>query len=230
VNFDREETVDTIVWYIHQLFGPEPIAYDCSGVSGQVGGAVFGKHLIDGRALFYIAPDWRTYTVEMEVPQVKGKMKLLPLPAWKKGGSRTSVWGGSGVAITRATKNPELAWKLAKTLYFDRKELGKRFKATNILPALKDAWDLPEFNEPNAAFGGQKLGAMYAALAPEAPADWSTPWKTMGEDRVIDAALRAMAYYRTRGEGGLREQIRRELRATRLHLEKYMGRNLLAKR
>jgi len=229
VNFDRPETVDTIVWYIRQLFGPERIAYDCSGVSGQVGGAVFGKALTDGLALFYIAPDWRTHSIAMEVPGVAGKMKLMPLPAWKKGGPRTSVFGGSGLAITRATKNPELAWKLAKTLYFDKKELGRRFKGTNILPPLKDAWDLPEFNEPNAFYSGQKLGAMFAALAPEAPADWSTPWKTMGEDRLMDAALRAVAYYRQKGEAGLREQIRAELRASRLHLEKYMGRNLLAK-
>src|SRR6185503_17296827 len=93
VNFDREETVDTVVWYIHQLFGPERIAYDCTGVSGQVGGTVFGKALTDGVALFYIAPDWRTHSFEMEVPAVAGKMKLMPLPVWKKGGRRTSVFG-----------------------------------------------------------------------------------------------------------------------------------------
>jgi arabinosaccharide transport system substrate-binding protein len=229
VNFDREETVDTILWYIRQLFGPERIAYDCSGVSGQVGGTVFSKALTDGLALFYIAPDWRTYAVETEVPTVAGKMKLMPLPAWKKGGRRTSTWGGSGLAITRQSKNPELAWELAKTLYFDKKELGKRFKGTNILPALVDAWDLPEFSAPNPKFSGQRLGTMYAALAPDAPPDWSTPYKTMGEDRVMDAALRAIAYYKEKGEVGLRERIKSELRASRLHLEEYIGRNRLMK-
>ena len=96
------------------------------------GGTVFSKALTDGLALFYIAPDWRTYTVEMEVPNVAGKMKLIPLPGWEKGGRRTSTWGGSGVAITRATKNPELAWELAKTLYFDKKELGKWMDANFV--------------------------------------------------------------------------------------------------
>ena len=62
MNFDREETVDTIVWYLHQIFGPERIAYDCGG-GAQVGGAVFNKALNDGLALFYIAPDWRTHSV-----------------------------------------------------------------------------------------------------------------------------------------------------------------------
>ena len=28
-------------------------------------------------------------------------------------------------------------------------------------------------------FSGQKLGAIFAALAPDAPPDWSTPYKTI---------------------------------------------------
>jgi hypothetical protein len=51
----------------------------------------------------------------------------------------------------------------------------------------------------------------------------------MGDDRVGDAMLRAVAYYREKGEVGLREQIRRELRAAREHLETYIGRNRLVK-
>ena len=230
VNFDQPRTADTIVWYLRQVFGPERIAYDCSGGGGQVGGAVFNKALTDGLALFYVAPDWRTHTTEMEVPGVRGRMKLMPLPAWERGGRRTSVWGGSGLAITRATKDKDLAWEFAKTVYFDRAELGRRFAYTNILPALKDAWDLPEFHEPNQFFSGQKLGALYAALAPETPADWSTPYSRMGENKLGDVTMRAAAYYRERGEDGLYEKITKELRAARLHLEGYINRNVLAKR
>ncbi|HEX6274743.1 MAG TPA: extracellular solute-binding protein, partial [Polyangiaceae bacterium] len=162
VNFDREETVDTILWYLRQMFGPERIAYDCG--ANIVGGAVFNKALNDGLALFYVAPDWRTHSVRMEVPGVAGKMKLMPLPAWKRGGRRTSVWGGSGLAIAKNTKHPELAWKLAKFLYFDKSQLGPRFKHTNILPALKDAWGAPEFSEPQPFFSNQPVGALFAEL------------------------------------------------------------------
>src|SRR5262245_56886463 len=227
VSFDREETVDTILWYLRQQFGPERIAYDCG--ANLVGGAVFNKALNDGLALFYIAPDWRTHSIEMEVPGVAGKMKLMPLPAWKKGGRRTSVWGGSGLAIARHTANPELAWQLAKYLYFERSQLGARFKLTNILPALKDAWDAPQFNAPNPFFSGEPLGARYAELAPEAPSDWFTPYKQRGDDLVGDAMLRAAAYYKQNGERGLREQIKKELHASRVYLEAYIGRNRLIK-
>jgi hypothetical protein len=45
----------------------------------------------------------------------------------------------------------------------------------------------------------------------------------------MDAALRAIAYYKEKGEVGLRERIKSELRASRLHLEEYIGRNRLMK-
>ena len=41
--------------------------------------------------------------------------------------------------------------------------------------------------------------------------------------------MRAVAYYKENGEVGLRERIKSELRASRLHLEKYIGRNRLVK-
>jgi arabinosaccharide transport system substrate-binding protein len=227
VNFDREETVDTILWYLRQMFGPERIAYDCG--ANLVGGAVFNKALNDGLALFYIAPDWRTNSIQMEVPGVAGKMKVMPLPAWKPGGRRTSTWGGSGLAITKGTKHPELAYALAKYLYFDKSQLGPRFRMTQILPPLKDAWSSPEFRAPNAFFSGQPLGSLYAELAPDAPPDWSTPYKTQAENFVADAMMRAAAYYKERGEAGLRERIKKELHASRVYLEGYIGRNLLAK-
>ncbi|MEY4549173.1 MAG: hypothetical protein RL685_5368, partial [Pseudomonadota bacterium] len=36
--------------------------------------------------------------------------------------------------------------------------LGERFLATNIIPPLKEAWDLPELQLPNEFWSGQKLG------------------------------------------------------------------------
>ena len=114
--------------------------------------------MIDGLVLFQWTPDWRSWVFEDEVPSLKGKMALMPLPAWKPGGRRTSVWGGTGLMIMKATKNPELAWELAKFLYFDTPELGKRFQATNILPVLKDAWNLPEFDRPNPYWSNQPIG------------------------------------------------------------------------
>src|SRR5690606_14655176 len=133
LTFNQPATVDTMLWYARQVEGKDRIAFECGW------GQPFYKAMSDGLVLFYIAPDWRTYTTQMDAPALAGKLKVMPLPAWKKGGRRTSVWGGTGLAITKASERQDLAWELAKELYFQPKELGERFAQTNIVPPLKDA-------------------------------------------------------------------------------------------
>jgi arabinosaccharide transport system substrate-binding protein len=224
VAFNNATTVDTLLWYLHQSFGPSRIAYECGW------GQSLLKSMTDGLALFYIAPDWRTYLMETEAPNLRGKMKLMPLPAWEPGGRRTSVWGGTGLSITRASEHSDLAWEFAKSLYFNPKELGRRFAFSNIIPPFKDAWALPEFQRENPYFSGQKLGALYAALAPETPEAWSTPYNTVAEGRLSEVFLHAVTHFRARGEVGLRGLVTRELADAQTYVERIMGRNVLASR
>jgi arabinosaccharide transport system substrate-binding protein len=224
VSFNSEGTVDTLIWYLHQSFGAGRIAFECGW------GQSLMKAMTDGLALFYIAPDWRTFVTQGDVPGLRGKLKLMPLPAWEPGGRRTSVWGGTGLAITKASAHPDLAWEFTKSLYFNPKELGRRFLLSNIIPPFKDAWDLPEFQQPNAYFSGQRLGALFATLAPETPEAWSTAYNSVAEGKVSEAFLRGAAHYRTRGDAGLRELLRREISAAAAYVERVMSRNVLASR
>lgn len=223
IAFNTPITVDTIVWYVRQYYGPHRIAYEAGW------GQSLMKALSDGLVLFMFAPDWRSYTTELDLPNLKGKLKLMPLPAWEKGGRRTSVWGGSGLAISRRCARPELAWELAKHLYLDPAELGARFADTNILPPLKDAWDLPEFQRPDPYYSGQPIGALYAALAPSTPPVWATPYKRVAEGKLSEVFLRAAEYYRSRGEHGLDDYVRRELDAAEAYVQRLMDRNVLAR-
>jgi arabinosaccharide transport system substrate-binding protein len=221
--FDQPKTVDTILWYLRQTQSKDRVAFECGW------GQSLLKAMSDGLALFYFAPDWRTHTTVMDMPRLKGKLKVMPLPAWQPGGRRTSVWGGSGLAIPKSNPNVELAWELAKVLYFDKAALGERFRYTGILPPLKDAWNLPEFNEPKPFFGGQRLGTLYAELAAEAPADWSTPYKQQAEGKVSEVFFRATTYFKERGETGLREFVTRELAIARAALQKDIDRNVFTR-
>lgn len=222
VAFNTEGTIDTIVWYLRQTYGPGRIAYECGW------GQSLMKAMTDGLSLFYIAPDWRTGTTEQEVPHLRGKMKLMPLPAWEEGGRRTSVWGGTGLAITKKSPNPDLDWQLAKFLYFNQHELGQRFLSTNILPPFKDAWDLPEFQRGNAYFSGQKLGALFASLAKETPPVWSTPYSPVAAGKLSEAFLRAAEHYKRHGEDGLRSMLQEELSAAEAYVTRIVERNVLA--
>jgi arabinosaccharide transport system substrate-binding protein len=222
--FNTEATVATMLWYLEQTRGKNRIAYECGW------GQSLMKAMTDGLALFYMAPDWRSYVTQQEVPNLRGKMKLLPLPAWEKGGRRTSVWGGTGLSITKASKRQELAWELAKTLYLDKPDLARRFADTNILPPFKDAWDMPEFHRQNPYFSNQPVGAMYAALAPSTPPVYATPYYELATGKLNEAFLRAAEYYEKRGTNGLEAYIRRQLGEAEGYVQRIMDRNVLAAR
>ncbi|MDQ2644606.1 MAG: extracellular solute-binding protein [Myxococcota bacterium] len=223
VGFNQPKTVDTIEWYLRQTVGPDKIAFECGW------GQPLFKAMQDGLALFFIAPDWRTHSFELDAPHLSGRFRAIPFPVWEPGGRRTSAWGGTGLAIARATEHPELAWEFAKALYFDKDSLGKRFAETAILPPLKDAWDLPELKRPFEYYGGQRLGELFAELATETPPAWGNPYSLMAENKLSEAHVRSIEYYKQYGEKGLRAQIQRELDAAEAYVRRVMDRNVLMK-
>lgn len=196
VAFDTEDLAQLFRWYIEQTRGPHKIGYDTGWGQPVV------KAMADGLVLFHWTPDWRSHVFEDEAQVVKGKMALMPLPAWTPGGRRTSVWGGTGLIIMKSTKRPDLAWELAKYLYFQPEDLGSRFKATNIIPVLKDAWNLPEFNQPNAFYSNQPIGRMYADLAAETPPVYSSPVDAVARTKLFEAYASSAAYYDKHGDAG----------------------------
>lgn len=144
VIMDNEAAVETMKWYVPMVAGPNRISADLGGA-----GSVLTQTIEEGYVLFHLCPDWMTKGFfEREIPRVSGKMALTPLPAARPGGRRTSTMGGTMVGITKNCKNPDLAWKLATRLYLDKEFLAERFANTNILPPLKDAWEMPVFKEP----------------------------------------------------------------------------------
>lgn len=205
VAFDTPLVADTIAWYVRQTAGPQPIGY--SAGSGQS----LTRAMDDGLVLFYWCPDWRTSQFEMDMPHLAGKLALMPLPAWEPGGRRTSTWGGTGLAITKACERPELAWELAKFLYLNAPDLGKRFRSMNIVPPLKDAWDLPAFEEPRSFWGGQAIGTLYADLATETPPSYVSPYSGLASTKLTEAYLSSVAHFERHGERGLLAHIQGEL-------------------
>jgi arabinosaccharide transport system substrate-binding protein len=223
VAFDSEAAVDVVCWYVKQLQGKDRIVYPAGW------GQTFSRAIIDGLCLFYICPDWRTSQIEQDIPSLRGKLDVMPLPAWEAGGPRTSTWGGTGLAITKQCSNPELAWKLAMYLYYDRSQLGERFAATNILPPLKDAWTEPAFGEPRAFWSGRRIGQAYAQLAEQTPNEQISPYQTMATGKLSEAFTNASLYHREHGEAGLREYTRSELKRCADRARQVIGRNTFLK-
>jgi len=210
---DTPITERAMLWYLRQSRGKQRIGYDVGW------GQTVMKSLSDGLVLFYWTPDWRSFWFQLHAAKNAGKVALMPLPAFEKGGRRTSVWGGAGVSISKNTKHPEAAWELVKFLYFDQPELEPRFKGTNILPPLKEAWNLPGFQEPNAYFSGQRIGKLYAELAPSTPPVYTSPIHHYAGSKLDEAFFRSAEYYELHGEQGLVDKVRSELARTQREIE-----------
>lgn len=217
--FDNEIVVDTVIWLIHQIRGENRIGFPCDW------GQPLSQAMVSGFVLFYFAPDWRTRVFQLDVPTLSGKLAMMPLPAWEEGGRRTSTWGGTGLGITKYCKDKELAWELAKFLYFRKEDLGKRFKQMNIIPALREAWEMPELDEPSEFYSGQAIGRIFADLAPSTPANYVSPYWETGHTKLIEAFVNSVNYYKKHGDEGLEDFVRGELNRTASYVRKLMSRN-----
>ncbi|HTV19834.1 MAG TPA: extracellular solute-binding protein, partial [Polyangiaceae bacterium] len=217
--FNLPGAVDTIVWYLHQTRGPGRIAYEAGW------GQPFYKAVSDGLVLFIITPDWKSGQYEMSMQSMAGKMALMPMPAWEKGGRRTSTYGMTGLAISKTTKKPELAWQLATFLYYDEADLGLRFRETNIIPPLKSAWNLPELNQPNAYFSNQAIGAEYARLAPDVPPVYPSPIYKSAMTKMDEVLTRSARYFDAHGDDGLRQAVQSELDRAEAYLQQWLRRD-----
>ncbi|MBC8133004.1 MAG: extracellular solute-binding protein [Deltaproteobacteria bacterium] len=219
IAFNSPAVAETFLWYVRQTQGPKRIAWDSGTGQSQM------KAASDGLVIFHFMPDWRSYVFQTDLPSLAGKMALMPMPAWRPGGRRTSVWGGTGLVMMKQTKQPKLAWELAKFLYFDGSELGKRFAATNIIPPVMDAWDLPEFKKQNPYYSNQAVGSSYAALARETPPVYSSAVDELAQNKLGEAYSRVVEHYKSQGEAGLPERIREELTRAADYVQRVQARN-----
>jgi arabinosaccharide transport system substrate-binding protein len=216
-------TIDTMIWYIHQTRGKDRISFPAGDGQGLY------KAMADGLVLFYFTPDWRSKVYENYAPDMKGKMAMMPLPAWEQGGCRTGSWGGTGLAITKQCKDQELAWEFAKFLYLNKQDMSERFSLLNIIPPLRDAWNLDAFKVPNEYYSGQKIGQIYAELAVQTPPDHVTPYYEMVDGKCREALTDGALYYEKYGDEGLREYVSKRLKFKVDYVQRVMDRNVFLK-
>lgn len=220
VVFDREEVVQLLMWWLELV-----AAEDAISVNFGSWGAPFFRGLAEGDYLMVIAPDWRTGSIERNLPELHGKMKLMPLPAFESGGRRTSTWGGTMLGITTATPDPDLAFALALHLYADMEILEDNFRSTNILPADREAWARPAFQEARSYWSGQQIGLEFAALADDLPVQLGHPYLQMAKAQVGNVISAAVSQWRRQQSSeGIEEFVRERLRARAAYVRLHVAR------
>lgn len=142
-----------------------------------------------GVVLGCVMPDWLAGVWKTDMPEMAGKWRLMPLPAWTKGGLRTSVQGGSMLGIPKTTEDFEASWAFAKALYLDPKAHAEFYRRVNIIPASRASWTQAVFDEPDAFFGGQPSGRLFIEQAPHVPVRSSSPYSSLALHRATDVLI-----------------------------------------
>jgi arabinosaccharide transport system substrate-binding protein len=216
---DNPVAVETLKWYIPLVAGPNMIADDPGW------GQPWVKAVEDGYLLTFTCPDWRSKFTEQQIARMAGKLALMPLPAVKPGGRRTSSWGGTMLGLTKACPNKDLAWQLAKHLYLNPEELAKRFRDTNILPALKEAWTHEAINEPRPYWSNQPIGKLYAELAGDVPPQYASPYIEFAKGKLSEVVSSCANYYKKNGEAGFAAFAEARLKGAADEVREMMKRN-----
>jgi arabinosaccharide transport system substrate-binding protein len=208
--------------------GPDPVAADAPNF--DMGG---NQKKADGYVLASFFPDWMCDIWRHEIPTLSGKMRLMPIPAWTRGGARTSVWGGTMLGIPRtAAKTPEdfeELWAFAKKLYLSRELARELWTRGSIISPVKENWSDPIYDQPEPYFGGQATGRLYIGQAPHIPTRASSPFNTIALQRT-QAALEALATEYRAHQGWTQDQL--EARALELlggaqsYIEEQIRRNV----
>lgn len=164
------------------MVGPNRIAIDAPQWSAS------GNQMrLEGRVIAQIMPDWLSGTWAMDMPGLGGKLKLMPLPAWKPGGLRTSVYGGTGLGIPKTSPDIEAAWDVAKHLYLAPDLAEELYRTGRIISPVRRFWDEPFYQEPDPYFSGQRHGQLYIEQAPHVPFRSSSPYHPTAMGRISEA-------------------------------------------
>lgn len=184
---DSDRNARAVAQIVAWTTGPDRIAAEAPDFSAS------GNQLkLEGFVIASVMPDWMCNYWKNEIPQLAGKVKLMPLPAWDRGGRRTSVWGGTMLGISRTAANPDELWAIAKHLYLSPEMARETYLRGDIITPVKSLWKDPVFAAPDPYFCDQKKGLMYIDLAPRVPVRTSSPYNYAAMLAVQDAVAKVI--------------------------------------
>lgn len=197
---DNELAIDTLQWvldtrFVHDITTAPPADAELWAAVNQ------------GVYATLIGADWYAGFIKDNAADTEGKWMAQPLPTWEPGGRNTSTWGGTGLAITKFTKDKNLAWEFVKFAQLNVESAILRYQLTNLYPPLKAAWGDPRLEDPDPFFNGQRLGVLFAEVGANVPPqyntaftpEWNNLWSNKYYPEVVDGrmgpaeALRAAA-------------------------------------
>jgi len=221
--FANERNAETLARIIPWITGP-----DRATISVPLTAAGH-KQMLEGLVVGAITPNFLLGVWKAENPQLAGKIKLMPLPAFERGGRRTSMHGGSMIGINKRSGYIEECWEILNSLLFSAELAEKSWRQANTLSPMKILWDEPFYHEPDPFCGGQPVGTLYIEAAPDMPFSPSSPYAGMTQGYLANATMALRAYAEKHDiyePAALKPEALRLLQQQQARLEKLISRNV----
>jgi lactose/L-arabinose transport system substrate-binding protein len=98
-----------------------------------------------------------------------GQWGVTEMPAFAAGQVRAANDGGSTLAISSQSQNPDAAWAFVEFMLGRENSQLRMFAYTDFLPSLETTYNDALFYEPDTFFGGENTRQIYLAVAKEIP-------------------------------------------------------------
>jgi arabinosaccharide transport system substrate-binding protein len=188
VILDNETNIRTLQ-AMYDMIYKDKIAIAMPG--GNTSNEQFWPFMDKGGQASLIMPMWYMSRFLTYMPDLKGKIYVRPMPIWKAGDMRSAGMGGTGTAVTKQTKHPELAIDFLAYAKLSHEGAVKIWEDLRFDPARFEAWTDPALQAPDPYFGGEKVFNTLIELRKEmpSPASETTSLSAAAQDVVINQVM-----------------------------------------
>lgn len=129
-----------------------------AGLMADTAGTGTGKRLLgQGRLATAPYPAWAIEYLSTKFPAQHGKWRVMQPPAAVPGGRRSAIVNSTYLTVSATSPRRKAAWRFIEYALTKPTEINRMFASGGVFPALKAAYEAPEFSAPNPFYGGQKV-------------------------------------------------------------------------
>jgi len=223
--FANEGNARTLATLTTWITGPGRVTIDVPTHSSSAA----HKQRLDGLVVGSIITDWMLNLWKIENPQLAGKIKLMPIPAFERGGRRTSSTGSCMISINKRSSHIEACWEMAKSLYTSREVAEHIWREVGMVTAYKGNYEAPFYHEPDPFCGGQATGTLFIEQVPNLPLTPASPYQNLAYAELVNTMIGLRAYaekYDIYDAERLTPEALRLLQKSQTQLKKLIGKNV----
>ncbi|GER67587.1 ABC transporter substrate-binding protein [Weizmannia acidilactici] len=152
---------------------------------GASGWNAWVSSLQNSKTATAIAGAWLVGTLEQQMPKLSGKWRVMNLPAFEEGGSRSANQGGSSFVISKSSKNIDATYNFLKyfTTNYNAQELAMK---GGLFPSYLPVYKSSLFTQPEKYFGNQKVWTFFSGEMKKIPSVLYTANDAVGRDEAIN--------------------------------------------